>query len=219
MCEKVWKSLKKCEKVWKSAENILSFSCCPLVFLWAPTQANQSKKSPIRESVHENGVHFLNSECSMRWCFCEFSLFPEFSEVPRFRELSCEAAIFCFGFRRQVPVRTSFWNSRRRRAIFRGRFILLFVQCRGPPTTHHPHKRPPSSNGIFGGGGGVVWKLSEPKKKEEYAPPPIFALAMLIVNFVGVVRGFRILTMLAFEFNQNSSGGNVALQTCRPNRN
>ena len=34
-------------------------------------------------------------------------------------------------------------------------------------------------------------ELSEPKKKAKIRTTPSFALAMLIVNFVGVVRGFR----------------------------
>ena len=45
-------------------------------------------------------------------------------------------------------------------------------------------------------------ELSEPKKKAKYEPPPVFALAMLIVDFVGVVRGFRGL-MLREEFPAN----------------
>ena len=61
-------------------------------------------------------------------------------------------------------------------------------QYGGPPTTHHPHKRPSSSGGIFWG---VVCELSEPKKKGKIRTTPSFALAMLIANFVGVVRGFR----------------------------
>ena len=67
--------------------------------------------------------------------------------------------------------------------------LLKGQKIRGPRTTHHPHKRPSSSGGIFGG---VVCELSEPKKKKgKIRTTPSFALAMLIVDFVGVVRGFR----------------------------
>ena len=34
-------------------------------------------------------------------------------------------------------------------------------------------------------------ELSEPKKKGKIRTTPSFALAMLIIDFVGVVRGFR----------------------------
>ena len=60
----------------------------------------------------------------------------------------------------------------------------------GPPTMHHPHKRPPHQV-VFLGGVVVVCTLSEPKKKGKIRTTPGFALAMLIVIFVGVVRGFR----------------------------
>ena len=66
----------------------------------------------------------------------------------------------------------------------------LKSQNRGSPTTHHPHKRPSSSDGIFEGG--VVCELSEPKKKGKLRTTPSFALAMLIVDFVGMVRGFAV---------------------------
>ena len=36
---------------------------------------------------------------------------------------------------------------------------------------------------------GVVCELSEPKTRAKHAPPPVFALATLIVDFMGVVRG------------------------------
>ena len=64
-------------------------------------------------------------------------------------------------------------------------FQKLLVSKR---TTHHPTKDLPHRVAPFGG---VVCELSEPKRKEKVRTTPSFALAMLIVDFVGVVRRFR----------------------------
>ena len=42
-------------------------------------------------------------------------------------------------------------------------------------------------------------EVSEAKKKKQNTHHPNFALAMLIVDFVGVVRGFRILIPKHFQ--------------------
>ena len=85
-----------------------------------------------------------------------------------------------------------FWNKKAKRPAPSRRLGLPLplprAENRGPPTTHHPHKRSSASGGIFGG---VVCEFSETKKKGKMHTTPSFALAMLIVNFVGVVRGFR----------------------------
>ena len=79
---------------------------------------------------------------------------------------------------------------------------------RGLPTTHHPHKRSSSSGGILGGG--MVCELSEPKKgKNTYHPN--FALAMFIIDFVGVVRGshglrVRKMILVSVKFSARNSG-------------
>ena len=78
---------------------------------------------------------------------------------------------------------------------------LRSLRCRGPPTTHHPHRRPSSSGGIFGGGGGWCANCRNLIEETKYAPTPSFALAMLIIDFMGVVRGYRGLKMSPFLGN------------------
>ena len=48
--------------------------------------------------------------------------------------------------------------------------------------------------------------MPEPKKKAKYAPPPSFALALLIVDLGGVVRGYRSLTDMGSKVGKEGFG-------------
>ena len=76
----------------------------------------------------------------------------------------------------------SFGPSGPERPVFRKRFNRWSTANHPPPP-----QRPSSSSGIFGGWCATCRNL----RKGKIRTTPSFALAILIVDFVGVVRGFR----------------------------
>ena len=68
------------------------------------------------------------------------------------------------------------------------RFLTSKRKARGPPTTHHPHKVLPRQVVFLGGG---VVRIVGSYGKVKIRTTHSFALAMLIVDFVGVVCEFH----------------------------